>query len=283
MSLYVDEYLATGDVPGPGHNILTGRYACYDVYRCADDRWVAVGAIEPHFFANLCRALGCEQWLDAPDRRRGAGRDPRRLPRRVRAPGRATSGSRELGPADTCVVAGRDGARAGRRRALPRRAACSSTRDAPERRRRSDQVGWVLAGHGPRPDRRPIVRDATRHRHRRAARARRATRADEIAALREEGVVGVTDDDDLPADVAAADRRGAVRGDRRVPGRAGLHLDDVRVGRERQPAVLGRRRSPTRSPAARSRRRRCSRCGSGRTTGRPAAPSRRCRCRCTST
>src|SRR5579862_3951508 len=64
MSLYVDEYFATGEVPKPGHNILTGRYACYDVYRCADDRWIAVGAIEPHFFANLCRALGCEQWLE---------------------------------------------------------------------------------------------------------------------------------------------------------------------------------------------------------------------------
>ncbi|HWJ63566.1 MAG TPA: CaiB/BaiF CoA-transferase family protein [Acidimicrobiales bacterium] len=63
MSLYVDEYLATGTVPGPGHNILTGRYACYDVYRCADDRWVAVGAIEPHFYANLCKLIGCEQWL----------------------------------------------------------------------------------------------------------------------------------------------------------------------------------------------------------------------------
>src|SRR5213079_3130713 len=64
MSLYVDEYFATGEVPAPGHNILTGRYACYDVYRCADDRWVAVGAIEPHFYVNLCRALGCEQWVE---------------------------------------------------------------------------------------------------------------------------------------------------------------------------------------------------------------------------
>ncbi len=63
MSLYVDEYFATGVVPGPGHNIFTGRYACYDVYRCADDRWVAVGAIEPQFYANLCRALDCERWL----------------------------------------------------------------------------------------------------------------------------------------------------------------------------------------------------------------------------
>jgi alpha-methylacyl-CoA racemase len=64
MALYIDEYLAVGTEPGPGHYILTGRYACYDTYRCADDRWVAVGAIEPAFYRNLCTAVGCEQWLD---------------------------------------------------------------------------------------------------------------------------------------------------------------------------------------------------------------------------
>ncbi len=64
MALYVDEYLATGTVPGPGHYILTGRYACYDTYRCADDRWVTVGAIEPAFYRNLCRLLDCERWAD---------------------------------------------------------------------------------------------------------------------------------------------------------------------------------------------------------------------------
>jgi alpha-methylacyl-CoA racemase len=64
LSLYVDEYLAIGTEPGPGHYILTGRYACYDTYRCADDRWVAVGAIEPAFFRNLCTQLGCDQWAD---------------------------------------------------------------------------------------------------------------------------------------------------------------------------------------------------------------------------
>ena len=61
-SLAVDEYLATGAPVGFGHNIITGRYACYDTYRCADGRWVAVGAIEAKFFANLCRLIGCEQW-----------------------------------------------------------------------------------------------------------------------------------------------------------------------------------------------------------------------------
>ncbi len=64
MSLTADEHLATGTEPGPGHDVLTGRYACYDTYRAADGKWLAVAAIEAKFFANLCAALGCEQWVD---------------------------------------------------------------------------------------------------------------------------------------------------------------------------------------------------------------------------
>jgi alpha-methylacyl-CoA racemase len=63
MSLHIDRYLATGEEPGPSGDILTGRYACYDVYAARDGKWLSVAAIEPAFFANLCRALGCEQWL----------------------------------------------------------------------------------------------------------------------------------------------------------------------------------------------------------------------------
>src|SRR5207302_6916667 len=57
MALFVDEFLATGRETGPGSSLLTGKYACYDVYECADGKWVSVGAIEPQFFANLCEAL----------------------------------------------------------------------------------------------------------------------------------------------------------------------------------------------------------------------------------
>jgi len=59
MSLAADEALALHNEPGPGHDVLSGRYACYDTYRCGDGRWVAVAAIEAKFFANLCQALGC--------------------------------------------------------------------------------------------------------------------------------------------------------------------------------------------------------------------------------
>jgi alpha-methylacyl-CoA racemase len=59
MSLHVDEYLATGVTP---HNVLTGRYACYDTYQASDGGWLAVAAIEPRFWANLCRLLDLDRW-----------------------------------------------------------------------------------------------------------------------------------------------------------------------------------------------------------------------------
>ena len=64
MSLHIDSYLATGEQPGPGADILTGRYACYDSYRCRDGKWMSVGAIEPIFYANLCKTLGVERWIE---------------------------------------------------------------------------------------------------------------------------------------------------------------------------------------------------------------------------
>jgi alpha-methylacyl-CoA racemase len=103
LALLIDEHLATGVVPGPGHDILTGRYACYGLYRCADDEWVAVGAIEPKFYANLCRLLGCEQWI--------AHQNDDDVQDHIRTDFAAAFARRtrddwvaELGPADTCVA-----------------------------------------------------------------------------------------------------------------------------------------------------------------------------------
>jgi alpha-methylacyl-CoA racemase len=64
MSLSIDQYLATGEVAAPRETLLTGRYACYDVYPTRDGKWLSVGAIEPHFYANLCKVLGLEQYVE---------------------------------------------------------------------------------------------------------------------------------------------------------------------------------------------------------------------------
>ena len=65
MSLPIDEQLALGTGSRPGHDVLSGRYACYATYGTADGKWVAVGAIEAKFFANLCAALGCPELAGA--------------------------------------------------------------------------------------------------------------------------------------------------------------------------------------------------------------------------
>ena len=104
MSLYVDEYLATGAEPGPGHYILTGRFACYDVYECADGRFLSVAAIEPQVLAQPLPAASVSN--ASPTHR------PTTLCRtRSERPSPPFSLTRsrdewvaELGPDDTCVA-----------------------------------------------------------------------------------------------------------------------------------------------------------------------------------
>jgi len=43
-----------------GTNLLDGGAPYYDTYACADGRYVAVGAIEPQFYAELLRGLGLD-------------------------------------------------------------------------------------------------------------------------------------------------------------------------------------------------------------------------------
>lgn len=54
---------AAGKPTGRGDALLSGRYACYRVYQTAGGRWLAVGALEAKFWANLCRALECEPFI----------------------------------------------------------------------------------------------------------------------------------------------------------------------------------------------------------------------------
>jgi alpha-methylacyl-CoA racemase len=189
MSLYIDEYFATGEVPGPRHNILTGRYACYDVYRCSDDRWIAVAAIEPHFYANLCRALNCERWL--------AHQTDDDVQDAVRADFRTAIATKTrdewvalLGPADTCVseVASvpelvHDAHLRARKVFVEAKASAAAAAAAPGD---FEQVGWVFAGMD-RDQPGPVVRDATVT-DTDALLGEVGYSAAEIAALREQGV-----------------------------------------------------------------------------------------------
>jgi crotonobetainyl-CoA:carnitine CoA-transferase CaiB-like acyl-CoA transferase len=48
-----------------GREPLNGGYACYGLYRTQDERWLAVGALEPKFFSGLCERLGRMDLLEA--------------------------------------------------------------------------------------------------------------------------------------------------------------------------------------------------------------------------
>ena len=64
MSLYLDQYTATGEETKPNNAVLTGMYGWYNVYKTSDDLAISLGAIEPHFFKNLCRLLELEEFSD---------------------------------------------------------------------------------------------------------------------------------------------------------------------------------------------------------------------------
>jgi len=63
LTIPLSSWRDTGREPMAGKETLSGRYACYNVYQAQDDRWLAVGALEPKFWAELCRCLGCEELI----------------------------------------------------------------------------------------------------------------------------------------------------------------------------------------------------------------------------
>jgi crotonobetainyl-CoA:carnitine CoA-transferase CaiB-like acyl-CoA transferase len=99
MTVPAARTLAGGDALGE----LGGRYACYKVYRCADGRELAVGALEPKFWETLCVALGLperipRQWEDGAARDETVAVFARRFAEKDRA-----AWLRELAEVETCV------------------------------------------------------------------------------------------------------------------------------------------------------------------------------------
>jgi crotonobetainyl-CoA:carnitine CoA-transferase CaiB-like acyl-CoA transferase len=104
MPVALGLHAATGELPARGDGELTGHYACYRVYEAADGRSIAVGALEPKFWQELCRALGCEQFI-ADQFAEGLRREEiiAEMARIFRTCGAADWFER-LGPADVCVT-----------------------------------------------------------------------------------------------------------------------------------------------------------------------------------
>lgn len=54
----------TGADPRPGETALTGAYPWYDVYECADGRYITLAALEQKFWASFCEAVGREDLVE---------------------------------------------------------------------------------------------------------------------------------------------------------------------------------------------------------------------------
>lgn len=56
-------YFSTGQIPGLGHILMFSGAPHYGVYETKDGKYVSLGALEPWFYENLCRALGREDFI----------------------------------------------------------------------------------------------------------------------------------------------------------------------------------------------------------------------------
>jgi len=68
MSMMYGFYAAGHWQDERGVNLLAGGAPFYRIYRCAGNRWIAVGCIEPQFYAAFMKGIGAEKLLELRQR-----------------------------------------------------------------------------------------------------------------------------------------------------------------------------------------------------------------------
>lgn len=64
LPILASDYFVTGQPPKVGSAMLIGRNACYEVYETKDGRYISIGAVEPHLWANFCDKIGKEEFKE---------------------------------------------------------------------------------------------------------------------------------------------------------------------------------------------------------------------------
>ena len=59
----IADYLMGGAIPRRGNTLFGGSQPCYSVYKTADEKYISIGTLEPHFWKRLCMALGREDLI----------------------------------------------------------------------------------------------------------------------------------------------------------------------------------------------------------------------------
>ena len=63
LAPFIAKYLEMGHMPDLEDRATVGGTAYYNVYRTKDGKFIAIASGEQHFFVNLCKIIGCEQFI----------------------------------------------------------------------------------------------------------------------------------------------------------------------------------------------------------------------------
>jgi crotonobetainyl-CoA:carnitine CoA-transferase CaiB-like acyl-CoA transferase len=56
-------YFTNEKIPKRGYTSMDGAAPYYNLYETKDGKTITIGSVEPWFYANLCRAIGCEEYI----------------------------------------------------------------------------------------------------------------------------------------------------------------------------------------------------------------------------
>ena len=63
LCLYLSRYFQNNSLPEPDERVSCGAAHYYNCYATSDNKYISIACSEPWFFANLCRTLGCEDFI----------------------------------------------------------------------------------------------------------------------------------------------------------------------------------------------------------------------------
>jgi crotonobetainyl-CoA:carnitine CoA-transferase CaiB-like acyl-CoA transferase len=72
-SMYLSYYFETGSLPETQKRMSCGSMPYFNYYQTSDGKYIAIACMESRFFANLCRALDCEDLISYQTDSRKAG------------------------------------------------------------------------------------------------------------------------------------------------------------------------------------------------------------------
>lgn len=63
LAYTLGEWAGWGRLPEMGNDVLTGGYACYNIYKTKDEKYVSLGAVEDKFWAEFCQKIDRAEYI----------------------------------------------------------------------------------------------------------------------------------------------------------------------------------------------------------------------------